>query len=144
MSGTNHQSTPTTEPSYGRRDPSQDLELWKHHSNIGGEDKNRMVTICCWLLGFSAAILWYVAVKLIAPHEAGPNASVRALVVSILGIIVSICSAYIALLYGGYSNRNWQKADDIAECRGWRDLLPLQTWRHPGAAATTHGLHGDS
>jgi hypothetical protein len=59
------------------------------------------------------------------------------LIISMLGISVSISSGYITILYGGYSNRNWQKADDIAENRGWKDLLPVQAPQLPQAAATT-------
>ena len=49
---------------YGR-ESEQDLELWKHHASFGGEDKNRMVIVSTWLLGGSAAILWYIWTKLI-------------------------------------------------------------------------------
>jgi hypothetical protein len=143
MSGANHPSAPTSEVFYGR-DDSQDLELWKHHANFGGEDKNRMVAISSWLLSFSAAILWYVAVRLIAPNALELNAPFRALIVSTLGISVSIGSGYITLLYGGYSNRNWQKADDIAESRGWKDLFAVQASQHPQAAAPAQGLDDHS
>jgi hypothetical protein len=35
------------------RTADQDLELWRHFAGFGGEDKNRMVTVTSWLLGFS-------------------------------------------------------------------------------------------
>ena len=108
---------------YGRED-DHDVELWKHHASFGGEDKNRMVAIASWFLGFSAAILWYVAVQLIAPDEWELRHPLRSALVSVLGIGISLAAGYISILYGGYSNRNWKKADDIAELREWKDLCP--------------------
>jgi hypothetical protein len=115
------------------RSEELDLELWKHHANFGGEDKNRMVTIASWLLVGSAGMLAYSwenlsfeniniwEIKNIAESIRDP---VKALGFAILGLGVSILAAYISLLYGGYANRNWEKADRIAKNRGWKDLLP--------------------
>ncbi|HWB41310.1 MAG TPA: hypothetical protein VG500_08635 [Gemmatimonadales bacterium] len=50
------------------RTEEQDLELWKHFAGFGGEDKNRMVTIASWLLGFSAALLAFAAQRLVDPE----------------------------------------------------------------------------
>lgn len=110
-----------------QRSTSDYVELWKHHAAFGGEDKNRMVTIASFLLGVSAAILG-VIVSL--PMEDGQWISFQqprqAVMFSLLGIIISGIAAYIALLYAGYSNQNWKKADDIAERYGWKDLsVPL-------------------
>jgi hypothetical protein len=70
------------------------LELRKHHAAFGGEDKNRMVTIASFILGFSAAVLGVVA---LLPVEEGSwlafKGPRRAIVFSVLGI-----AAYTVLL----------------------------------------------
>jgi hypothetical protein len=82
------------------------------------------VALASWLIGFSAAILGYFLTQLIAPDAFVLKEPLRAVAVSILGIGVSIVAGYLSLLYGGYANRNWEKADQIADNRGWKDLLP--------------------
>lgn len=114
---------PETEILHGRS-PDQDLELWKHHANFGGEDKNRMVTIATWLLGGSAAILMYVLDKQIDPSQLTLIKPLVTFFVATLGIVISGVAGYVSLLYGGYANRNWGKADQIAASRKWKDLLP--------------------
>jgi hypothetical protein len=111
------------EYNYGRT-VDQDLELWKHHASTGGKDKDRMVTIASWLLGFSAVILWYIVTNLIVSKTLELREPKIAILTAVLGIGVSILALYISLLYGGYSNQNWGKADKIACCRKWCDLLP--------------------
>lgn len=125
MSQTDRPDSPASNVQ-SERNHDHDLELWKHFASFGGEDKNRMVTIASWLFGFSATLLSYVAVKLTSPNLLELNAPLRARVVSILGISISIGAGYICLLYGGYSNRNWRKADDIAELQNWNELLPAE------------------
>ena len=115
-----------------RRTTQEDLELWKHHASFGGADKNRMVTISTWLLGGSAVILWNIWTEQINWKKQIDFCQLefqhpeRALGVALLGICVSFFAGYISLLYGGYSNRNWEKADEIARHRGWYALLPLE------------------
>lgn len=96
------------------------LELWKHHAAFGGEDKNRMVAVTTFVLGFSAAVLGIVASM---PVEEGSWVAFqeprRAIVFSALGTIVSGIAAYTVLLYAGYSNQNWRKADLIAAKQPW-------------------------
>jgi hypothetical protein len=112
-----------------QRTPDQDLELWKHYSSFGGQDKNTMVTIDSWLLGGSVAMLAYLWNELIPPKDLDIGSildislPVRALGIAALGAGVSTLALYISLLYGGYANRNWEKAGRIAEKR-WKDLLP--------------------
>lgn len=126
-----------TEPinRYGRN-PDQDLELWKHHASFGGEDKNRMVTIASLLLGFSSTILGYIVAHLIDPDHLVLHQHYKAFAAATVGIVVSGFSGYVSLLYGGYSNQNWEKADQIAEDRGWKDLLPSDD-KSPGFALHT-------
>jgi hypothetical protein len=113
--------TPVADHLYGRR-REHDLELWKHHASFGGEDKSRMVSVASWLLGLSAVILWYVATQLISSDPFKLHEPARAVMVSAIGVGVSLAAGYVALLYGGYANRNWKEADDIARRRGWDDL----------------------
>lgn len=99
------------------------LELWKHHAAFGGEDKNRMVAVVSFILGFSAAVLGVVASL---PVEEGSWIAFekpgRAIVFSALGTVVSGIAAYTVLLYAGYSNQNWRKADSIAKNQPWECL----------------------
>jgi hypothetical protein len=108
---------------YGR-DGVQDLETWKHFAAFGGEDKNRMVTVASWLLGLSSAVLWHTLVELMSGNAMALNEPQRAAMVSALGGGLSFIAGFVVLLYGGYSNHNWQLADEIAKARGWGDLLP--------------------
>jgi hypothetical protein len=119
---------PSEPPSrrFFRRSLEADLELWKHHASFGGEDKNRMVSIATWLLGGSAAVLWYILTSLDFTAPFGLKEPLRILGAAILGIGVSVLAVYVSLLYGRYSNQNWYKADYIARNRGWYDLLPLR------------------
>lgn len=100
------------------------LEIWKCYADAGGKDKERMVTISTWFLAFSATIIGYIAVNHL---EFGPFRIVnpgKAAVVAGMGFIVSAIGAFVVLLYAGYSNRNWWKADEIARHYGLEDLLP--------------------
>ena len=36
------------------------FEAWKYHASVGGADKDRMIQIATWLLGFSAAIIGFI------------------------------------------------------------------------------------
>lgn len=108
---------------YGR-DPNDDLDLWKHYASFGGEDKNRMVTISTWLMGGSAAILWHIWTRLICLEPFNVEEPAKTIGAAILGALLSVLAGYVSLVYGGYSNRNWEKADQIARKRGWTDLLP--------------------
>jgi hypothetical protein len=108
------------------RTEEQDLELWKHFAGFGGEDKNRMVTIASWLLGFSAALLAFAAQRLVDPEacKATDHLRIVGAVTLLIGILASLLTGYVAVLYGGYANRNWDMADRIARQRGWSDLVP--------------------
>jgi uncharacterized membrane protein YeaQ/YmgE (transglycosylase-associated protein family) len=106
------------------RDRNQDLELWKHHASTGGDDKSRMVTLASWLLGFAAAILAYLTTQFFFSEIVRPDEWLQSVVVATVGAVISLAGAYIAVLYGGYANRNWRAADVIAWRHGWLDLLP--------------------
>jgi hypothetical protein len=110
------------------RNPDQDLELWKYYAGAGGADKNTMVTVTSLLLGFSITIISYIVAQLITFNPILIKEPTKVLSLAILGLIISCLTVYVALLYGGYSNENWARADDIArrlkEKYGWNDLLP--------------------
>ena len=93
------------------------LEVWKYYGSIGGGDKDTMIKIVTWLLGFSAAIIGFYATEELKT----PLATSLLLV---LGVVVSIVAAFTALLYGGYATWNWAIADRIAETYKWREQLP--------------------
>ena len=136
------------------RHPNQDLELWKHYASFGGEDKNRMVTIVIWLLGGAAFILWHIWLHLIETSSVKTSSikfcltdPLKVLGVAIVGMGISALAGYVSLLYGGYSNRNWAKADQIARYRGWRDPLPNEgndgVYRHSRTHSKGSGSHYD-
>lgn len=98
------------------------FDVWKYHASVGGADKDRMVQVTTWLLGFSAAIL-----GLYATGELGDTWATILLLV--IGILVSALAGLVALLYGGYATWNWAIADQIAEAQkaeegAWSVLLP--------------------
>jgi hypothetical protein len=95
-------------------DENQLIEIWKHFAVTGGADKERMVTITTWILGFSAAILGYLAINLIDYSVLAVNEPGKTRVLSCLGTLVSAYGARIVLLYAGYTNWNWAKADSLA------------------------------
>jgi hypothetical protein len=102
-----------------------DLEVWKHFAEMGSKDKNTMITVVPWLLAFAEAAVGYIVTD---PQMIGPPSSRiphpgRMMMVSALGFFVSFVAGYLALLYGGFSNRNWAKADEVARKRGWVDLV---------------------
>lgn len=108
---------------HDQRSTSNYLELWKHYAAFGGEDKNRMVTVASYLLGVSAGALGIIVSQLKGEWITFEQPQ-QAVMFSTLGIIISGIAADTVLLYAGYSNQNWQKADDIARDHGWNDLLP--------------------
>jgi hypothetical protein len=93
------------------------LDVWKYYGGVGGADKDTMIKIVTWLLGFSAAIIgFYATGKLTEP--------LATKLLLVLGISVSILAAFTALLYGGYAAWNWAIADRIAEAYGWAEQSP--------------------
>jgi hypothetical protein len=92
------------------------FEVWKYYGGIGGTDKDRMIQIVVWLLGFSAAIIgFYASGKLTEP---------LATVLLVIGILVSLLAAFVALLYGSYAAWNWSIADQIACNYKWTEQKP--------------------
>lgn len=100
------------------------LEIWKCFADAGGTDKGRMVTISTWFLAFSATIIGYIAINHLEFNPFCIAKPGKAAVLAIMGFIVSGIGALVVLLYAGYTNRNWAKADEIAERYGLKDLLP--------------------
>ena len=97
------------DPQSRSHDESFALEVWKHYGGVGGADKDRMVQIVTWLLGFSAAIIgFYASGELSRPLGTS--------LLFVIGALISLLSAYVALLYGSYASWNWSIADRIA-CR---------------------------
>jgi hypothetical protein len=93
------------------------FEVWKYYGSIGGGDKDTMIKIVTWLLGFSAAIIGFYA-------EEKLKTSLATVLLPVLGVTVSIVSAFTALLYGGYATWNWAIADRIAEAYKWHEQSP--------------------
>lgn len=93
------------------------FEVWKYYGGVGGADKDTMIKISTWLLGFSTVIIGlFGSGKL-------PLRTPAILAVT-LGAVLSILAAFVALLYGGYAAWNWAIADRIAEDRKWEVQKP--------------------
>jgi hypothetical protein len=103
---------------------ARDLEFWKHFAGMGGTDKNTMITTASWLLAFAATAIGYIVTQMISFNPTRLLCPVTVRVVSLLGLVVSFVAGYVTLLYGGYANRNWAKADELACKHQWRDVLP--------------------
>lgn len=101
------------------------FEVWKHHASIGGADKDRMVLMATWLLALSAGILAFVLKEPEQPNVVRGPIVARCL--AIVGVMTSVVSALVTLVYGGYANWNWAKADQIAKDYGWWRLDPTDS-----------------
>jgi hypothetical protein len=104
-------------------EPDLAFEVWKQLAGAGGGDKDRMLQIDPWLLGFSAAIIAYAFKK---PLENGYAfvSPLSVLMLSAIGVGLSALVVVVAQMYGGYANRNWAAADAIARDYGWSYLNP--------------------
>ncbi|MEX3935905.1 hypothetical protein AB4Y32_29635 [Paraburkholderia phymatum] len=100
----------------------QAIDLWKHFSTFGFNDKNAMMTGENWLLGLQGTIIGYIVTKILC-YSDGFHVHVQepfaGFVISLFGIGIAILAAYVSFLYAGQSNRNWKNADKIA-----KDHLP--------------------
>lgn len=98
-------------------DKVHDLEVWKYYGSIGGSDKDTMIKIVSWLLGFSTAIIGlYSTGKILVPFAE--------VLLIFIGFLVSIVAAFVAILYGAYAAWNWSIADRIAESNKWKRQKP--------------------
>ena len=117
---------------------SRDLEAWKHFASTGAIDKNTMITAVSWLLGVGTAPIGYVVTQLIESfvplHFKEPGQVVLLLV---MGMLISSAAGYVTLLYGGYANRNWARAEYFAKKHDWRNLLPETDARYQGPVPRT-------
>jgi len=93
------------------------LERWKYYKGVGGADKDTMIKIVTWLLGFSTAIIGLQATGKLTDYRS-------MILLTVLGILLSIVAALVALLYGGYATWNWAVADQIALAYHWQESLP--------------------
>jgi hypothetical protein len=107
----------------------QAVDLWKVHAERGGADKDRMVTVCTWLLGLAVAIV-VLAFGQGVETTLGTE-KVALTILALFGLGLSILSAFAALIYGGYANRNWATADEIARLYEWDLLDPEHEPRKP-------------
>jgi hypothetical protein len=109
---------------------NQALELWKYFGGVGAADKNTMITVESLLLTLSTAVIGYLGTTVIDLDSLSAAKPYAGIYLAILGLVIAGVAGYVALLYGGYSNWNWAKADAIARARSddpkWKALLPTQ------------------
>jgi hypothetical protein len=98
------------------------IDLWKAYAGTGGADKNWMINICNWLLGFSIAVIGFAFAQGI--HTKLVSEPIAYAILAFFGFMLSIVSAFVTLIYGGYANWNWAKADQIARVYKWKILDP--------------------
>jgi len=84
------------------------LDLWMYFEEVGGKDKDRMVTIVTWLLAFAAVILSYI----ITQSDLDPT---QRAILALIGIFISSMSSLFIYAYGAYANRYWYWADLLKE-----------------------------
>jgi hypothetical protein len=125
---------PTSSPGSGDQanawSEDQALELWKYFGGVGAADKNTMITVESLLLTLSTALIGYQGTTVIDLNRLSTDTPYAGIYLAILGLVITAVAGYVALLYGGYSNWNWAKADGIARARSddpkWKALLPTQ------------------
>lgn len=93
------------------------FEVWKYYGGLGGTDKDTMIKIVIWLLGFSTTIIGAYATDTLKENFA-------TVPLIVLGIFISILAAFTALMYGGYAAWNWTIADRIAKSYEWTEQKP--------------------
>lgn len=123
-------------------DGAQLIELWKHYASTGAADKNTMVTVVSWLLGFSATIIGYIVTHLFKSDSFTFVQPWQAFSLAFLGVVISFVAGYVALLYGGYANRNWARADEVAGKSRWVELVPDYSTGEQEPDGKTFGLPG--
>ena len=83
------------------------LQLWQHFANVGGHDKDRMVTILTLL---TPALTGVIGFAYITENDCQRQIAATA------GLVTALVAAVVVLMYAGYANRNWAIADEIAQC----------------------------
>lgn len=86
---------------------AQPLDLWKHFAGTGASDKNTMVGVASLLLTTSAGIIGYITTQLFESTSFAFIQPWKAFSLAALGAVISFVAGCVALLYGGYANRNW-------------------------------------
>jgi hypothetical protein len=115
------------------------LEAWKHYASVGGADKDRMVAVSTWLLGFSATIIGFTLTQGVDGYSL-KQPMVSALL-ALVGMGLSAVALAVAFSYGGYANRAWATADQIAAAYNWHYLLPSNNpFQSASAPAETQGI----
>ncbi len=80
------------------------LEIWKYCEEVGGRDKDRMVTITTWLLGFAVVIIGYIFTQ-------QPKNGWLDVVPGSAGLVICVLAWYLVYAFGAYANRYWFMAD---------------------------------
>lgn len=95
---------------------SNEFEKWRYFVGVGGQDKDRMITISTWLLAFGAAILGYIVTKGI---DYGGILSLKqpleVFFLSSVGIFICVITGYVISRFADHANRHWWIADRILE-----------------------------
>ncbi len=89
------------------------LDLWKYCEDVGGKDKDRMVTISTWLLAFGVAIHAYIFAKWfqLESFSIKECERIQVIVPAIAGMIICWTAGYLICAFSAYANRYWFMAN---------------------------------
>jgi hypothetical protein len=104
------------------------VSIWQHFADIGGSDKDRAIAVFSILLPIIVAATGFAAKSLLSAlkQSIDPELLLQAGIVATVAMIISIIAALITLMYAGYANWNWSKADKIAQGFLLRDQATLK------------------
>ncbi len=93
------------------------LDLWKYCEDVGGKDKDRMVTISTWLLAFGVAIHAYIFTKgfQFEPFSIKECKGIQVILPALVGMVICVIAGYLICAYSAYANRYWYMAEWLEE-----------------------------
>jgi hypothetical protein len=83
------------------------LELWKYFEAKGDTDKERMITIVSWLLGFAVAVLGLSVTELWCD-----SGWLRFLALDAGALLICVYSLWLIVDFGDHARRNWLRAEE--------------------------------
>ncbi len=89
------------------------LDLWKYCEDVGGKDKDRMVTISTWLLAFGVAIHAYIFTKgfQFESFSIKECKGIQVILPALVGMVICVIAGYLIYAYSAYANRYWYMAE---------------------------------
>ena len=100
--------------------PKDTLDLWKYFEGKGEADKQRMITIVSWLLGFATAILGFTVaqnVKFDVSQELRfcVERPTQVGLLSVLGLLICLYCTFLVFEFGIHARGNWERAEKFLD-----------------------------